>query len=392
MNRYVLTIIALALAVAMCITVPVSSEDSDAFDIVSSEAGLRWDSSTLSSEDIARLYTSAEINDMAWNTLETFADYVGSYDFSEVAIYDMTISKSNGTKVTPDAVTFANAESVSYKISFKATCTSLSDNQLFDNYVGSELISYVCFSDTTQNGAVFEVTAEVTEKDAIVEKRHIAKTNSGNYVVTGSDIETTDDTKSVKGTAKYTYNDGTQDVVREFSFDVGTMCGYRTNTKTSFDGKVEDATIDTAVLNFTAPTGTKFTLVREFSFDGKTFRNEYDVSDYIALECRNVDTSMAVVYSDGDLNPPQIYYYSDMGDALFYHVADPSLRSNDAMKAFLQDHGTTSETFSSAQDLAESMIPDTGGSNILFYAGIGIAVAAIAAVGYFLFARRKASA
>ena len=389
MKKNVLTIVALALAVAMCITIPVSSDDSDAFDIVTGEAGLRWDSSKLSTEDIGRLIDDTQIKDEAREVLTQFVISSYSYDLSEVVISDATLSVSTGIKVTSDAITYADAETISYKITFKATCNS-SGEDLLRSMMGSDLIAYVCFSNQTQNGAVFEVSADVTKKDASIYTEHLTKTNSGNYVVSGEEYKESENCMTLKADVKYTYTVDAQSVERNFSLDSKFENSYNANTKITFDGKAEDATDDTDTLRVYALTKAKYAYSLACSFNGKTVKNSFDLSDSIGDEQRSVGSTKASIFYEGDIEPPQISYYSELGNAMFYHVADPTLRSNDALKAFLQEHGTTNETFSSALDLAESNIDVGSGSKLLLYAGIGVAVAAVAAVGYFLFVRRKA--
>ena len=72
---------------------------------------------------------------------------------------------------------------------------------------------------------------------------------------------------------------------------------------------------------------------------------------------------------------------------MFTTVADPALADNDALKEFLGDIGSTSESFSDVESVADSAEPSFGSSkpnhDIIFYgliAILGIGVIAMAAV------------
>ena len=72
---------------------------------------------------------------------------------------------------------------------------------------------------------------------------------------------------------------------------------------------------------------------------------------------------------------------------MFTTVADPALADNDALKEFLGDIGSTSESFSDVESVADSAEPSFDSSkpnhDIIFYgliAILGIGVIAMAAV------------
>ena len=99
-----------------------------------------------------------------------------------------------------------------------------------------------------------------------------------------------------------------------------------------------------------------------------------------------------VTILDAPALAPVTYEFYDTGGTatpLFYSVNDPALASNDALKAYLNEHGSTGETFSAAEDLADSEYGSAKKSHTLFYVGIGVAVVAVVGVAAFVILRMR---
>lgn len=392
MKRLLIAAGVLVLAATMCIPISVLSDGSDAFDITESENGVSWESDTLDEEQINKLYTPGQIEDLAYQALGTVVDSTSNYAISEVKATEAKVSKSLGSKVTGSSMTDLRDESVTAKLTFKATVKSgYGNNNIFDNiYLLTDLIRYVKFDNRTTVGAVMEFDVEVKMVNTYKDVNEFEQNKDGNYVV----VKQSYDNKefiNVKGDVKYTYNDGTADVVREFSVDFGQDFGYKGSyTEYEFDGDVADAKAGDRILCKDQDLGDVFYIIKlKYDADGSG-GGEVDLSDAMELETGSA-FSTAVIYNEAALAPETYEFYPSGGTAipLFYSVADPLLASNDALKTYLSEHGTVGESFSDAEDLADSEYGSAKKSHTLLYVGIGVAVVAVVAIAAFVVFRMR---
>ena len=392
MKRLLIAAGVLVLAATMCIPISVLSDGSDAFDITESENGISWESDTLDEEQINKLYTPGQIEDLAYQALGTVVDSTSNYTISEVKATEAKVSKSLGSKVTGSSMTDLRDESVTAKLTFKATVKSgYGNNNIFDNiYLLTDLIRYVKFDNRTTVGAVMEFDVEVKMVNTYKDVNEFEQNKDGNYVV----VKQSYDNKefiNVKGDVKYTYNDGTADVVREFSVDFGQDFGYKGSyTEYEFDGDVADAKAGDRVLCKDQDLGDVFYIFKlKYDADGSG-GDEVDLSDVMELETGSA-YSTAVIYNEAALAPETYEFYPSGGTAtpLFNTVADPLLASNDALKTYLSEHGTIGESFSDAEDLADSEYGSAKKSHTLLYVGIGVAVVAVVGVAAFVILRMR---
>ena len=392
MKRLLIAAGVLALAAAMCIPISVFSDGSDAFDITESENGISWESDTLDEEQINKLYTPGQIEDLAYQALGTVVDSTSNYTISEVKATEAKVSKSLGSKVTGSSMTDLRDESVTAKLTFKATVKSgYGNNNIFDNiYLLTDLIRYVKFDNRTTVGAVMEFDVEVKMVNTYKDVNEFEQNKDGNYVV----VKQSYDNKefiNVKGDVKYTYNDGTADVVREFSVDFGQDFGYKGSyTEYEFDGDVADAKAGDRILCKDQDLGDVFYILKlKYDADGSG-GGEVDLSDVMEIETGSA-FSTAVIYNEAALAPETYEFYPSGGTAipLFYSVADSLLASNDALKTYLSEHGTVGESFSDAEDLADSEYGSAKKSHTLLYVGLGVAVVAVVAIAAFVVLRMR---
>ena len=392
MKRLLIAAGVLVLAATMCIPISVLSDGSDAFDITESENGVSWESDTLDEEQINKLYTPGQIEDLAYQALGTVVDSTSNYAISEVKATEAKVSKSLGSKVTGSSMTDLRDESVTAKLTFKATVKSgYGNNNIFDNiYLLTDLLRYVKFDNRTTVGAVMEFDVEVKMVNTYKDVNEFEQNKDGNYVV----VKQSYDNKefiNVKGDVKYTYNDGTADVVREFSVDFGQDFGYKGSyTEYEFDGDVADAKAGDRILCKDQDLGDVFYIFKlKYDADGSG-GDEVDLSDVMELETGSA-YSTAVIYNEAALAPETYEFYPSGGTAtpLFNTVADPLLASNDALKTYLSEHGTIGESFSDAEDLADSEYGSAKKSHTLLYVGIGVAVVAVVAIAAFVVFRMR---
>ena len=390
MKRLLIAAGVLALAATMCIPISVLSDGSDAFDITESENGISWESDTLDEEQINKLFTPGQIEYIAEEALGTVVSSTGSFTISNAKATEAKVTKSMGNKVTGSSITNVTDESVTMKMTFKATVNG-ANYSIFDNiYLLTDLIRYVKFDNKTTVGAFFEFDVEVKAVNAFKTVNELEQNKEGNYVVVKQSIDSKDFI-NVKGDVKYTYNDGTADVVREFSVDFGHDFGNKGSySEYEFDGDVADAKAGDRVLCKDQDLGDVFYIFKlKYDADGSG-GDEVDLSDVMELETGSA-YSTAVIYNEAALAPETYEFYPSGGTAtpLFNTVADPLLASNDALKTYLSEHGTIGESFSDAEDLADSEYGSAKKSHTLLYVGIGVAVVAVVAIAAFVVLRMR---
>ncbi len=382
----------LVLAAAMCVPVTVFSDGSDAFEIKESENGISWESDTLNEEQVNKLYTQDQLDELAEGAAQLVLYEGYKFTFSNVKVTEAKVKVAQGKKVTSEEMTCIDSNSVKAKLTFRATAQS-SDDRLFSNMADNvDLIRFVKFDNRTVSGMYFDFDVEfemvLTEKSV----NGYVQNKAGNYVVVKEDRDMME-SRSVNGNVKCCYNDGTADVTKEFTVDRSSEYGTKgAHTEYEFNGDPADAKEGDWVLCKEQDAGDiTYVFKLKYEVDGTSGGGEYDLSEEAAVE-GGPATASATVYEADDLEPVTYEFYPTGGTAvpLFYAVNDPALASNDALKTYLNEHGSTGETFSSAEDLADSEYGSAKKSHTMLYVGIGVGVVAVAAIGAFVFFRMRA--
>lgn len=382
----------LVLAAAMCIPVTVFSDGSDAFEIKESENGISWESDTLNEEQVNKLYTQEQLKDFALEAADLVFSSVSNYDISEVKVSEAKVKTSQGLKVTTKDMTAVSDDSIKAKLTFKATAKS-SGNNIFENMsANADLIKFVKFDNRTVTGMYFEFDVEIEMVETEKTVSEFVQNKGGNYVVVKEDADGMTYC-AIDGSVKCCYNNGTADVTKDFTVDMSRKTGTKgTHTTYEFEGDPADAVAGDRVLCSDVDMGDVYYLFKtKYKADGKSGGDEYDLSDIMAIEGGSATASVKV-YTSANLDAETYEFYPTGGTAtpLFYTVNDPALASNDALKAYLSEHGSIGETFSSAEDLADSEYGSAKKSHTLLYVGIGVAaVAVIAAVAAFVIIRMR---
>ncbi len=381
----------LVLAAAMCIPVTVFSDGSDAFEIKESENGISWESDTLNEEQVNKLYTQDQLDELAEEAAELVLYDGYKFTLSNVKVTEAEVKVAQGKKVTSEEMTCIDSDSVKAKLTFRATAKS-SDDRLFSNMADNvDLIRFVKFDNRTVSGMYLDFDVEfemvLTEKSV----NGYVQNKAGNYVVVKEDRDMME-SRSVNGSVKCCYNDGTADVTKEFTVDMSSEYGTKgAHTEYEFNGDPADAKEGDWVLCKEQDAGDITYVIKwKYEVDGTSGGGEYDLSEAVAVEGGSA-TASATVYEADDLEPVTYEFYPTGGTAtpLFYAVNDPALASNDALKTYLNEHGSTGETFSSAEDLADSEYGSAKKSHTMLYVGIGVGVVAVAAIGAFVFFRMR---
>lgn len=396
MRKIMIALGVLALAAAMCIPVSVLSDDSQAFDIQEGSAGVSWESDTLNKEDIAKLFGAGVFEYDADVILEQLTYDGDDYNISEVEADNLKVSKSIGTEVTGSSKTVVKSDTRSYNIKFKAVCKDgQGDEMLLRSDAGADLIRYLGFTNKTQVGATFEFNVKYSATNVNIITQEFVKNAEGNYVVTKTYTKTAEHVMTIKGDAKYTYTENAQSVTKEYTVDYeyGPVMEYDTNFE--FQGKPEEATATAPIISTMDNVNGKFTYRISYGFDG----NDYEILDgnfwdEISVEFgAQAETGTATVLLEPSMVVPTYKFYEEGNTvtAIFGYAEDPSLRTDEAMKAFLDEHGTTSTGFSEAKSIADSNSDLSSGkkSHTMLYIAVGVGVVAVVAIGAFVFLRAK---
>ena len=115
------------------------------------------------------------------------------------------------------------------------------------------------------------------------------------------------------------------------------------------------------------------------TFNGTTLAD--DLTFGRDLMFADLDVVTTAYMADRNLSAPEYTFYGE-SNSLFnsFDVASPDLKDNDAMKQFLSDHGSVTESFSGVADavdgLYDSVDSESKSSKLVYYAAIaGLAVA-----------------
>lgn len=391
MNKYLLTAGVLFLVAAMCIPVSVLSDDSDAFDITKGESGISWQSNELTEEQISKLYDADTKTGLAESALELVVSDGYDYEITEVEIAKATLSKAYGTKITDSEMINTGDDSGTYEIKFKATCKAGHGGYyLFDNTEAlRSLMQFVTFDNTTQEGAVFEFDIEMKTIRTESNTYEFVKNKEGNYVL----IKESNDYRmmlSVSGDVKYTFTDATGEVTKKFSVDFATDAQAEdVVSDIEFKGNPEDA-VDGDRVYYSCSAGDCKTLFRQkYTIDEENGGDESEGSDFYCPP----PLMYVTVFGEDSLKIPSYVFYPTGVDEtpLFNSVGSDELKSNAALKAFLEENGTVGETFDAAKDVADSeMDQPPAKTNIGLLIGIFVVIVVIAAVAVVVLNRKSA--
>ena len=391
MKRLLIAAGVLALAAAMCIPISVFSDGSDAFDITESENGISWESDTLNEEQVNKLYSEAQLEDLAEEAMDLLFASTSSFTASNVKVTEAKVKESQGLKVTANDRTEVRDSSVRCKLTFRATANSAGNNIFSNAPGGADLMKYVKFDNRTVAGMYFDIDAEFELTASGKDVQEFVQNKAGNYVVVKENRDSME-YRSLSGDVKCVYNDGTADVTKEFTVDFSTKFGNKDAHATfEFNGEPADAVMGDRVLCGDQGTGDVWYVFKyEYKADGSNGGGTYDLSDIWEVEVGSSYTNVTIL--DAPALAPVTYEFYDTGGTatpLFYSVNDPALASNDALKAYLNEHGSTGETFSAAEDLADSEYGSAKKSHTLLYVGIGVAVVAVVGVAAFVILRMR---
>lgn len=402
MKKYCIAFAAVAIVAIMCIPASVISDDADAVTITAADKAASFEGNNISQENLEKLIGTDGTTDIAEDILSKFVLSPSAFTVSEVKFSDVNIRKANGESLSETKRIVVNDDTLTAKVTFKATCT-VNGSALFKSIVlNRDLINYIGSDyNVTQVDAVLEVSATVRYVEAREITSTLVKTSEDNYVITGEESSSMD-TTVFDADFTYTYKVDAQPVTKTFTMSYETVEGGSGSMKLILEGGVEPADVTAA---------TKVT--QEYRYDdliyiiskntvkadGKTSTYSEDLSGYVAASVKDQEMQQSLdapistfeggrYFITADMSVVDRHFYGIGG--LFTSVSDTELQDETKLKEFLGSIGTVSTEFSAAKKMTESDANNGSSGNILLYAGIGIAAVVIIAGAFFIFRKKSA--
>lgn len=338
--------------------VPIMSDGSDATgSLTDGSAGIGYSVKDLSGDDLAKIMPESRQLASAKDALsDIIADDVGNYTFTEVKMTEFCKSQYQGTEISGKEVSDVETSSVSYKISFVATCTA-GGNELFENASKNvDIIKQIGTDNLSQTDAVFTVSCTV--KNVMTNQETTTYDGNGsNDLFVNHKWNKYAVSITSKADVTYKFKDGVSDKTVEFSTDVGRELSTCVDTSYDFNGVASKDVTDLtrALVTYdTSQYGIHYwNLVK---YDGNEKGDDAFSIDpyYMMVDHAYENASPQAV----DIKVPTYTFYgtSSAGVIALYtsydSIAD-DLRDNAKMKEFLAAHGSVSEDYSSAKSAAQ---------------------------------------
>ena len=389
---------AIFLAMAMFTAVPaVFADQADAYSATDGSQGIGYSYKNLSATDFGKLYTDSDTESMAEDILDRFVSDTTYFTISGVSVTEMSASGYLGESVSGTTVTSLDADTTSYKLTFKAT--ALSDgNPLFDNddfNVG--LIKEIGLENKTQADAFFTVTAECILSNTSKETSEYVSNSSAEFVLV-KEKATAATRDYAKIDVKYTYISSGQSKTLQANYEFDRTYAADSATTYDFNGKeAKTVTSSDSCISNGSVNGMTFKMKSVCNYGGKSYGPDITMGDnevdfiMSMMSLGNPVHSATVVAND--LKAPEYTFYGSGSNALFNSstVASTDLQNNDSLKAFLKSVGTVAETYSAAQSATDSIYDDLagkGGSKTIYYVAIAGVVAAVILVSFLILRKR----
>ena len=389
---------AIFLAMAMFTAVPaVFTDQADAYTATDGSQGIGYSYKNLSATDFDKLFTSGDKNEMATDMLNRFAVNPSYFSISDISVTGMSASGYLGESVSGTTVTSLDADTTSYKLTFKAT--ALSDgNPLFDNddfNVG--LIKEIGLENKTQADAFFTVTADCIVSSTSKETSEYVANSSAEFVLV-KEKATAATRDYAKIDVKYTYISSGESKTLQANYEFDRTYAADSATTYDFNGKeAKTVTSSDSCISNGSVNGMTFKMKSVCNYGGKSYGTDITLGDNEVDFVMNMMSLGDPVHSAtvvaNDLKAPEYTFYGTGSNALFNSstVASTDLQNNDSLKAFLKSVGTVAETYSAAQSATDSIYDDLAGkgsSKTIYYVAIAGVVAAVILVSFLILRKR----
>lgn len=378
--------IALIIAVAMCLTPLLVAEDSDAATMDTGESGASFTADSISDDDLNRLMTGVGKDNMAAIIHNSLFQNSNKFDFADIEVKNARdIEMARGMRVDEECKNTIIASKETYDISFTATASV--DTELnysnFNTYL-LELYEYLGgWSAPSGSTLVFDGT--ITYEKCYRNELYYSANNANDYVLTKEYLLDSNKT-IIDGTFKYTSAEaGSSTKEFDIHYEGGGLFEVE-NLYDFGDMDIKDVIITTPTKKMLDYKTNIYHGVLEYNADGKKDGYDYTVDqvDLYGTEDRYEITTPTI--ETGSITCDNYHYYGP-SLSLFTSVADPALANDDALKEFLGEIGSTSESFSDIDSIADDATSSFGSSkpntSFIFYiliAILGIGVIVMAAL------------
>ena len=371
--KYKLTIAVAIVAALVLSVIPMVSDDSDAYVVKDSESAVGYTVKGLSDEDLKKILPEDIQLDYAHGVMVyLIQDDYTHYDYTEVKVSEYKASEYWGSSTANKEQNRVGSWSYAYKITFKATCNTAVEHDLFFNeYQYESVIKDAGRDNQSKEGAVFEISAYVEYIDMEHSKIKYDYNSLGQIFVTHDNTKTYIK-ETLKADVKYTVGGKTT----SYSVDIGSENSGRYDVTMDFgDVAMADVTNTTRVLMETKADQEGGLNWNRVKFDDKEvgpFSYTYNPDPDVDLHAyRNVRII------EHDIGPQYAFYSNDITVLSMFSgtQVDESLRSDEALKQFFADKGSVMDTFGDVEKGADSLYQDMTFSEDLKQVGLVIAAA-----------------
>ena len=335
------------------------TDGSDGYTWTDGETGIGYKVKDPSSEDLALLFPDDARTELAKNILGHIVDDGSLFTISEIKVSDYSASGYLGNRVDGKETVVLDASSNRVCISFKAVCDT-AGLELFKNNARNEGLMKATGADNkTQTGAEFKVDAEYRLDRSMISTDTFEKVGD-NFLLTSERIESRL-SSSIEADVSYAFKVADEDRTIDFDLKVGELRRYDVGMELDFQSvALQDVTAGTRALvdyDFDTYIRSEWDKVK---YDGSTMGPDNTITDPLnpVSEIPNIAYGEAV-FNDGDIAAEEYRFYGDsLIDSLFTNLSDidDSLRTDDAMKSFLERVGKVYTTYSDAESGAEGIL------------------------------------
>lgn len=415
--------IAVMIAAAMCVVPLFVAEDSDAYDVTVAGKGASFKASSISNDDFNKLANDTYKENMCKLALGAVVYSEGmdnDYAISVVSISDVKdVKLSLGTDYKEDSSKVVDSMAITFKAKFTATCSVSAiynmPGTLFPMMDGTQDIYKELGTNEITDGTILTIDGTFTMEKTTISTMDYVKTNAGDFVIKES-VEEVSSIQEFDGSVGF--NNG----VINKTITMTTEYSSSTEAASTFDYYGVNDIKDTVA-------GTKAISNQEIRSSGTRLYGDYKVGDATgkykvefgkeAMEALGIVMAKSIPFPIGsttggyevgtaaslgglissNLVAPDYYFCTNLialqDYTLFYagYVQDESLKTNDGMKAFLNEIGTASDEFSDASSVANSAyetvsVGGSGSNNIIFYVIIGVLAVAVVALAVLMIKKK----
>ena len=391
---------AVAVIVTIMFFMPLDVAGTDAVSLTAGSTGVSFEADSVDSDAFNALVSDEFKTQIAYWTLDALGTKgIVSYSPPYYDVTDLTVGKvydiemSVGGKVTDDSVRDVSAKAIECDISFTATCTH--QTTLFQLTDGTQdLYKALPYGNIIKVGSVLKVQGTVTVEESKDVYRDIIRTDGDDYLITKT-IDRSSESHEFSGIVEYTYAYEAQEYTRTLELDTENAKGWKTVTTYDFyEDDLKKVVADTEVISTTdygnAAVYERYGYGMDDVKGHHSSRIGYsDLMDASGANVRHGTADSMGLLMTADIEAPVVSMYKSDGtpceDCLFNDdMLQPEYRDEDKLTEYLDSIGSTGDSFSSAEDVADSVHSwvrvDPGPSLVIFYVAILVLITFAAAL------------